>query len=532
MFQPSKYQKEIYRFLEKQRGHLQISAMAGSGKTSTLIEALIRQPQRLLENTLLCAFNKEIKEELSRRAPKGVTIKTNHAIGFGALGKHYQSQTSKRWNVQVDASKYRDIIKSYALNNNWRKNPMVADDREDELFQLTHFARVTLTDPTNKTAVEELIARQTLELSAPDIQIPALPEIMRAGIHGYGNRRLDGLPSYSWQETIDFDDMVWLPFVLNAKLPKFQMVMVDECQDLSAAQLWLVLNSLTHDGRLVAVGDKNQSVYGFTGADTHSWEKIQEKTQATQLPLSVCYRCPKRVIEEAQKIVPEIEAAPDAKEGVVDTVTENTFRQRVKPSDMVLCRTNAPMITVAFQLLGEGKAAKVRGRDIGASINKLIDNLAKYPGFRWEDFAECLQNWAATQYHNLSGKKNSEGAIASLKDRVESLQAIQEGAVQRGATSLGDIRSWVANLFEDKADHDFIMLSSVHRAKGLQAAVVYILRPDLMPHPLGKTPEQKVQEMNLKYVSISRAMEELYFVIEDPKPVTPVPEAEKENNEP
>jgi superfamily I DNA/RNA helicase len=56
------------------------------------------------------------------------------------------------------------------------------------------------------------------------------------------------------------------------------------------------------------------------------------------------------------------------------------------------------------------------------------------------------------------------------------------------------------------------LLSSVHRAKGLEAKRVFILRPDLMPHPKAKSAWEKGQEANLEYVAITRAIEELVYV--------------------
>jgi len=57
-----------------------------------------------------------------------------------------------------------------------------------------------------------------------------------------------------------------------------------------------------------------------------------------------------------------------------------------------------------------------------------------------------------------------------------------------------------------------VKLSSVHRAKGLEANVVWILCPDLMPHPKAEQPWEQEQEMNLKYVAITRAKRELRVV--------------------
>jgi len=66
-------------------------------------------------------------------------------------------------------------------------------------------------------------------------------------------------------------------------------------------------------------------------------------------------------------------------------------------------------------------------------------------------------------------------------------------------------------IFSDDT-HSGIILSSVHRAKGLEAERVFILKPELMPHPLATSEQELQQEMNIKYVAITRAKKELYIV--------------------
>ena len=56
------------------------------------------------------------------------------------------------------------------------------------------------------------------------------------------------------------------------------------------------------------------------------------------------------------------------------------------------------------------------------------------------------------------------------------------------------------------------MLCTIHKSKGLEADVVYILNEYLIPSKFAKSPEQIKQEQNLKYVARTRAKEELYFL--------------------
>lgn len=83
----SQQQRDIFAEVEHGTGHLVVQALAGTGKTTTVIEAL----KRLRSGTraLLCAFNKSIAEELAQRAPRGVKVSTLHGLGAGALYRHW-----------------------------------------------------------------------------------------------------------------------------------------------------------------------------------------------------------------------------------------------------------------------------------------------------------------------------------------------------------------------------------------------------------------------------------------------------------
>ena len=64
---------------------------------------------------------------------------------------------------------------------------------------------------------------------------------------------------------IDFDDMIWLPVVLDLPQRKFDRVFIDECQDLNRSQIELSLRAVKPDGRILAVGDPHQAIYSFRG---------------------------------------------------------------------------------------------------------------------------------------------------------------------------------------------------------------------------------------------------------------------------
>jgi superfamily I DNA/RNA helicase len=79
----SPLQRAIFDDVAKGTGHTVVLARAGSGKTTTIVEALTHIPRG--SRTLLCAFNKDIERELTSRAPAGVVVSTLHRLGLRTL---------------------------------------------------------------------------------------------------------------------------------------------------------------------------------------------------------------------------------------------------------------------------------------------------------------------------------------------------------------------------------------------------------------------------------------------------------------
>ena len=101
-FKPSIYQEAIFDFIQNGTGNCVIDAVAGSGKTSTIVKALKMIPSD--KKVIFVAFNKSIVNELISRVPKNVEVKTMHSFGFGAVRYNMG-------NVQMKEDKIMDTIK-------------------------------------------------------------------------------------------------------------------------------------------------------------------------------------------------------------------------------------------------------------------------------------------------------------------------------------------------------------------------------------------------------------------------------------
>jgi DNA helicase-2/ATP-dependent DNA helicase PcrA len=218
----------------------------------------------------------------------------------------------------------------------------------------------------------------------------------------------------------------------------------------------------------------------------------------------------------AATIHPQIKLRPNAPEGILEgNLTDERLLHMLAPGDLVICRVNAPLVPLAYELLRMGVPARVRGRDIGRGLCALVAQVVEQDSFKLQDFPALVSRYAEQQEEQLvrKHKDGAEMALVSLRDRCDTVRAIYQSLKPR---SVEEFLRAVQQLFSDE-EKGVVWLSSIHRAKGDEAERVFILRPDLLPHPRARTAIQREQEENLRYVAFTRARAELRFV-EGPVP--------------
>lgn len=519
-FKPSPYQQGIYDFIQTGQGNAVVSAVAGSGKTTTLINALHLIPNEL--SVLFLAFNKSIAQELSERVPKDKTnieVRTLHAYGYFSLTKSHKSE--------IDNSKYKKLLKhilSYSestdleclkkYNFKPKEIKMVDDfifqDSEKELIsdKIAYFNRVQ--------KLCDLGRLNLIDLKNQDLGIEQLKELSQKHsveiINGECFRAwlLINLGA-SYLGKADFTDMVFLPNYLNLQTNKYDIVFIDECQDLNACQRELMKKAIKPEtGRFIAVGDLAQAIYGFAGSDSDSFQKLIDIPNTITLPLSVCYRCGSDIINYVQKIMPTIEASPSAKKGLIDF--DFSYKNIVK-GDMVICRNTMPLVALCMRYLRQGRKAFVMGTDISASLITMVDSCRrKTEEFNCANIFARIYNEKNKLVANVMNKENcSENEanenqiVISFMDKINTLEIISNGCLTGD-----DIIEKLKVIFSDNSDG--ICLSTIHKSKGLEADRVFIIHEDLMPSKHAKKDWEKAQEKNLMYVAYTRAKSVLGFV--------------------
>lgn len=521
-FAPSAQQLAVYDWVQNGTGSAVLVAVAGAGKTTTLVEAI-----KLMEGTaFLGAYNSKNGKDLKERIGNlpGKFAGTFHSAGFRALCRANPELKKK----DPDDKKVRKIAEFHLSDKNTGES-IAVDGEVAAVCQLVSLAKQT--GFYVRTLVPHVEPRYWAELVSRHDVADRLPE-------DYQVSRLCRLAdvvlreSNSDRDTIDFDDMVYLPLLLNLRFFPNDWVLIDEAQDTNAVRRELARRMLKpRTGRLLAVGDPHQAIYGFTGADNRSMDMIKEQFGAQTLELSVSWRCPRRVVDVARSYVSHIEPAPTAKEGSVQDMTYESMVEACGPGDAVICRYNAPLVELCFRLIREGKPAKIEGRAIGEGLAALMG--------RWkvktlDAFENRLTTWNERERAKFdeTAAKPDDAKLAKHEDKYATILTLLSRAREQKMTRVEEMQEMVLGMFADVgASPALVVLSSVHRSKGLEWPRVFVLgRHELMPSPRATQEWQKEQEVNLCYVAVTRAQETLVDVWM-PTDKKPVAKKEKTNVE-
>jgi len=490
----SQYQEDIFSYVEDPtKGNLVVEAVAGSGKSVTLKEAVRRIPAD--KAVLVLAFNRHIRDplEVDLADCYNVKVQTLKGFGFGAVRRALGRP-------RVKGDKTGNIYQYNVLNG--------ADSDEDRAVFYSSVSAVKKITALRKHLMifEPLNTELLAELcDAYDVDIP----------NSMSESQFIYLLEQVWQigleddTTIDFDDQLLYPIHHNYDLETYDFILVDEAQDLSPIQIELTKRALRPGGRAIYCGDRKQAIYQFRGADSAAIQRIERELDCDLLPLSICYRCCKSVVERAKELVPQIEAFEDAPEGTVNDIFSDEFEP--KSGDFVICRTTAPLIEGCLKQLRLGNKATVKGRDIGASLEAFIKKIKGTGlGTDIDEFVHAMHEYYDLELDRLSGKRRTH-AIQLLMDKYQAILAIQQHS---DATHVGGLIDTIRKIFSDNIAG--VTFMTVHKAKGLEAPTVYIIRPDLMPHPKSSDLDA---EMNIKYVAMTRAQLELVWVDPENRPI-------------
>lgn len=545
MINPTPEQQSIFRFISQGNGHGIIDAVAGAGKTTTIMECA-----RLLEDrtsVLFCAFNNSIASEISRKFHRlgldEVAVKTIHSLGrqilidnnFSGEPLHLQENKYQEILHSKDVQrKIRPFLKAIFKINGFlpadidNKNNFAAGNLlyriNMRLLEINQKFRATLAN--DRPGEVETLATHFGIFSNSEARRRDFKEEIEAYYHCHQLLLEAGNELAVRKNIIDYTDMLYLPHEWKLYPNKrYHFLFIDECQDLSKSQFAVVSKFGRADGRILAVGDPHQSIYGFTGADINSFDRVRDYTKATPFALTSCFRCPQQVIRLAQSIRPDIKGHKEG-EGTLQTILFDEVTDLAKPGDLIISRLRAPIVLLVFAFIDKDIKVKVHEDEVKEIINE-IKNIFKQEEIQvpvssipggFERLKKTVRNrWDIIIERNASRITHSvEREIyirTEKKFLYRKLEFMHKKYEQWKATltSINDILLKIKNYIS--ATRNPIRLSTIHRAKGLENERVFILNYDELPYYRQQQKDwEKIQELNLKYVAITRALETLFLV--------------------
>lgn len=501
-FKPTPEQQLIIETARSSRRSFAVVARAGAAKTTTLEWLCGVIPPS--EQTLALAFNVKIKKEMAARFPSHVDVRTLNGLGHRAWG----STVRKR--LILDDRKSGRLVQS------------VIDSFEEEKGELSPFwasARQLVDCARNVGLVPEGTKVKPSRRLLPDEHhvwddlitdndIESEDELLTIKI---ARQALLLSIEEAFLGTIDFSDQIYMPTLFGGNFKRYDNVLVDEAQDLSAINhIMLKLSLKFRTGRLIAVGDPLQAIYGFRGAMSGSLTKLIEDYNLEVLPLTTTFRCAKAIVEEAKTRAPDLTAAPWAEEGEVRSLTK--YSPSLFPySCAVICRNNAPLISLALRLITAGKGVNFLGGNLFKELKSIIGKTCPDPETSAEVAFARLDSWRSKEITKLRAL-NRDSLVSKREDQFACIIALFD------AEGVENVKGALARMDDLEQRSGEITLCTGHKSKGLEWEEVFILDPFRIPSHYARRaadngrPEQLEQEYNLLYVMRTRAKKRLTYI--------------------
>jgi DNA helicase-2/ATP-dependent DNA helicase PcrA len=529
---PSQYQVSIYKAIrlakqrrdKDQKSNFVVNAVAGSGKSTTARGGINTYLEKFPHHrVLLIAFNRHIVQEMKEKIGDNpnIDVITSHTAGLRVLKANgysfnkFQIKGGKTYYISkdlVEKEHRAEFIAAYKVEeggvDSGGKVKKVLKKAASQLTELASKVMVTMTDYNDYNSLMDLVEK--FELDVNPICFKYVSKVIEIGLEAVRNRKM-----------ISFDEMIYAPVVFKCVFPRYDLVLVDELQDLNKSQLRLV-RRFSKNAIVGGFGDEFQAIQGFAGAMSDSMRQFEDLFDTRDYPLSTCYRCDSAILDIARILVPHIRDRDNCDSGLTETIDIWDVARKAMPGDFIACRITAPLVSCCIGFLKIGKPAKVKGRDISY---KILDHIQACidinPDIRTvNDFLEAFEEYKANEIARGIAKKMKEGSMGLLVDELDSVSAIAEYVYEKNQyADCNLISKHVKEMFDDEITTKFVLLSSIHRLKGLEADRVFILEPDKLPFCWkGQMPsgEKMQQELNLIYVAVTRAKKEL-FIVKDQK---------------
>lgn len=473
IMEPTEEQKAIL----KAKGRvIRINARAGTGKTTTL---------RMLANEhadkkiLYLVFNRKAREDAQSKFPGNVSVKTVHSLAWGYVGRDYG---------QIGDFSPKDLLPYFRSFGTAQVLSKIAHDFL-VFFLNSPFERIEEAvgdfGKLLPDQAEELFKRRNSNVIEATRQLAT-----------QWNRKEKPCPHDFYLK------MFHKLGKFDQALSRYDMILVDEAQDLSA----VMLDALRKCHKRVAVvGDTHQQIYGFR----YAVDAMRNLSSDEDYDLTLSFRFGKTVANLASHLIREAKGERGFKIlGNPERMSNLTITDIPPRTDCaILCRTNLALFTNAMALRSQ-KASFRFERDIEKVLWQTLDVYWLLNGDKSKVRSEWLQS-----FENMK-------ALEEYADNCEDFQLKgMAQVVRRYSSSFPNIIFEMAGINKDKTDKAEqvnsrgAILSTIHASKGQEYERVYIDSDvaDMLCSAEKPGRTQYNEEVNVAYVGFTRAIRQLYI---------------------
>jgi superfamily I DNA/RNA helicase len=455
--------------------HIAVVANAGSGK-STTIAKYVNDLEGV--NVLICSFSKQACESIQPKLD-WAKAETLHAACRRWILK------TKNWRtINIDNRKYKNILKNLIAEkedifcdlSKYEQDQVLA--RVDFIREYGSVDKPDHYDPfayTSYDQLDELSYKDDFECEMGSQQL-------------FDDLARKILTVYNKPNVFDFTDL--LCYVADPKnkivFEQYKEFILDEAQDLSPLQVKVIKRFIGETGaRFIMVGDPNQCIYGFMGADIQTFNSLIKFFDCETFELTECFRVPNTLLNLAREYVPSIRSNIQFDNGRVhvnDLVKPDFVREN---ETAFLFRTNSDLFTMFSEFYDLGLVPIINCTFNPWKAFYMAQHLKIYDVRQCND--ELSPEW---KFFNV----NESGIIFRIFSEI------------LGITTLKELASAIDSYLKDadaKKDNSNckLILSTIHRAKGAEFdyVVLFMDRPKEFKH------DTKNEDNNLFYVGVTRA---------------------------
>lgn len=450
---------------------LVIEAGAGASKTTTLCMYAESRPK---ERMIYIAYNAAIRDEAKKKFPPNVKVMTSHGIAYSRIGREY----AHKLQGNITPSVYR---------------------RELRVLEL-------IGGKGQPALIINLVAESLANFLSDCSKVPG-------GQHVKINRKIPGFESISpgavinavritWNRMIDMNDMA-VPmthdgylklFMLSGQtIGNYQRVLFDESQDANPVTLDIINRS---PGKKVFVGDRHQSIYKFRGAV----DAMKNIPASQRKKLTGSFRFGKNIAQAANRIL-MVKGSAQLVRGISGSDDQVILPQTPKEREeavgnamsqleqiLMLSRTGASVLDNAVSAASKNK----RLHFIGGLQNYRMSNLMDVYNLR---YGGEINDPLIAAFETFEELKEFAETDVEIARRIE--------MVEKYGTNLPLILNDITRLNTNNVSEADVVLSTVHRAKGLEFDTV-VLSEDLYAMDLGYHYEN---DTSRNPMSLSKAVE-------------------------